>query len=203
MITILDYGMGNVASIHNMLRKAGFEAVISGDIADIDRADKLVLPGVGAFDAGMSNLEDRGLTVVLQRRVIEERTPLLGICLGMQLLTRGSTEGSRAGLGWIAADTVSFDFGDGAALRIPHMGWNSITARHETNLIDDTEEQRFYFAHSYHVRCDNPEDVVATAGYGIEVTAVMQQDHVIGVQFHPEKSHRFGMQFLTNFATAI
>ena len=191
--------MGNLASIRNMLKKLGFEALITGTPADLERASHLILPGVGAFDTGMRSLEERGLLPVLEQRVLSDNIPILGICLGMQLLSRSSAEGERRGLGWIDADTVAFDFSNGENLRVPHMGWNAVTPTADCELLDRSTEQRFYFVHSYHVRCDCPEDVAAISRYGIDVTAVVRRGNIVGAQFHPEKSHRFGMQFLSKF----
>lgn len=201
MIVIVDYGMGNLGSILNMLKKAGAEAVIGATPDSIAAADKLILPGVGAFDAGMRNLQERGLREVLEQKVVQERTPLLGICLGMQLLSRRSEEGNLPGLGWLAADTVRFRFAEDSPLKIPHMGWNEPRPRGAATLFAPlAQDARFYFVHSYHVVCDDPGDVAAVADYGGEVVAAVESGNIFGVQFHPEKSHRFGLQLLQTFA---
>ena len=201
MIIIIDYGMGNLGSILNMLKKIGAEAIISSSPQDISRADKLILPGVGAFDAGLKNLDERGLIPVLQNLVIKKKIPILGICLGMQLMTKSSEEGSRPGLGWIDATTVRFKCGkEEQNLKIPHMGWNVIQWRKESVLFKDMpEEPRFYFVHSYHAVCNDKEDILATTNYGYDFVSAFQKGNIIGVQFHPEKSHKFGMQVLRNF----
>jgi len=201
MIIIIDYGMGNLGSILNMLKKIGAEAIISSSPQDISRADKLILPGVGAFDAGLKNLDERGLIPVLQNLVIKKKIPILGICLGMQLMTKSSEEGSRPGFGWIDATTVRFKFGkEEQNLKIPHMGWNVIQWRKESVLFKDMpEEPRFYFVHSYHAVCNDKEDILATTNYGYDFVSAFQKGNIIGVQFHPEKSHKFGMQVLRNF----
>lgn len=201
MIVIVDYHMGNLGSIANILRKVGAEAVISSDHAVIARASKLVLPGVGAFDEGMKNIEQLDLRDILTRRVLQERVPTLGICLGMQLMARRSEEGAKPGLGWVAADVKRFSFASGAAqLKVPHMGWNMVkTVKQSTLFAGFSGEPRFYFVHSYHASCDNDADVLATARYGYEFTAALQLDNLAGVQFHPEKSHKFGMTLFRNF----
>jgi glutamine amidotransferase len=201
MITIIDYGMGNLGSIANMLKKVGAEAVITSDKSAIEKAEKLILPGVGAFDNGMKNLSQLGLLETLNRKVLEDKTPVLGICLGMQLLTRGSEEGDRPGLGWINAETVKFRFEkSNTALKVPHMGWNSITIKQESNLFEGMhEELRFYFVHSYYVRCSEESDILATTNYGSDFTSSVRRDNIVGTQFHPEKSHKFGMKVFKNF----
>jgi glutamine amidotransferase len=201
VIAIIDYGMGNLGSIANMLRKIGAEAVVSSDPAVIEAADRLVLPGVGAFAHGMASLEQRGLVPVLQRRVLEDEVPILGICLGMQLFTQGSEEGGPAGLGWIAGRTSRFRL-EGQRYRVPHMGWNTVIPRREHPLLADLpEDPRFYFVHSYHVTCDDPADQLCGTVYGYEFTSAVARGNIIGTQFHPEKSHRFGFRLLQNFAT--
>lgn len=162
-------------------------------------AEKIVLPGVGAFDRGMEQLEKRGFLDVLERKVNEEKVPVLGVCLGMQLMTRGSEEGKRSGLGWIAADTKAFRPG-GEKLRIPHMRWNIVDPAKASALLDAQEQElRFYFVHSYYVSCDNPGDVLATTRYGHDFVSAFERGNIVGTQFHPEKSHRFGMAFFRRF----
>ena len=201
-IVIVDYGLGNLASVRNMLRKAGYASDISADHDAIRRASRLILPGVGAFDEGMRSLAGRGLIEVLNETVIANRTPFLGICLGMQLMTRRSDEGSLPGLGWVAGDTEAFRFtASSADLRVPHMGWNTVTSRGGSFLASAVPaDARFYFVHSYHVRCDDPGDVALTAPYGTDVVAGVARGNIAGTQFHPEKSHRFGLQLLGAFA---
>lgn len=201
VITIIDYGVGNLRSIQNMLRYLGIDSKITSDLGKIARAGKLILPGVGKFDYGMTELRTRGMIEVLNRRVLEDGTPLLGICLGAQLLTRSSEEGELPGLGWIKGRTKRFDATkfDLASLRVPHMGWA------DTNFSDHPiaaglNEARFYFVHSYHLETDEPQDVLCTTHYGYDFVAGVAHDNVVGVQFHPEKSHRFGMRVLQNFA---
>jgi glutamine amidotransferase len=201
MIVIIDYQTGNIGSIANMFKKIGAEALISSQIDDIRRADKLVLPGVGAFDTGVENLRQGNLLDILEEKVIRQKTPILGICLGMQLFSRESEEGQLPGLGWIDAQTVRFRFEpDQQNLKIPHMGWNQVKVRRESPLFSQEEENpRFYFVHSYHVVCRDPNNVLATSHYGYEFTSAVIKDNIAGCQFHPEKSHKFGMRLFTNF----
>ena len=201
MIVIIDYGLGNLGSLLNMLKKIGAEAQISSDPSVIERADKLILPGVGAFDNGIRNLNDLGLIPVLNKKVLEEKTPILGICLGIQLFTQKSEEGQLSGLGWINAQTKKFQFGEnGDNLKIPHMGWNSISSVKESKLFQGVDpEQRYYFVHSYHLECDDQEGVLAKTRHGYDFISAIEKENIIGVQFHPEKSHKFGMKLLENF----
>jgi len=205
MIVIIDYGLGNLGSMANMIKKIGAQAIVSNDSLDIDKADKLILPGVGAFDGGMKNLEERGLLPLLRRRVLEDKIPILGVCLGMQLLSKKSEEGQLPGLGWLDAETVRFKFqGANANLKIPHMGWNQLTFCQFHSLFAELEVMnRFYFVHSYHVICANPDNVLATTSYGFDFTSAVVKDNIMGVQFHPEKSHKFGMRLLKNFAGLV
>lgn len=202
MIVVVDYGVGNLGAISNMLRKIGAEVVVSSSYAQIAQATKLILPGVGAFDSGMSNLDKLGLLEVLRRKVIEEKTPILGICLGLQLFTKRSEEGQLAGLGWLNAETIKFTFKpEKVELKTPHMGWNDVKLQSPSFLFDGMAARpRFYFLHSYHLVCHEREDIVATTSYGYEFVCSVQKDNVFGVQFHPEKSHKFGLTLLTNFA---
>lgn len=201
-IAIIDYGMGNLASIQNMLKHIGVGAAITNDPEEIRSAGKLILPGVGAFDSGMRNIAELGLREVLDERVVGDRVPVLGICLGMQLLSRRSEEGSAQGLGWIDADTAKFKFdGQSNNLKVPHMGWNLVDVRKQSRLFADMhEEPRFYFVHSYHLVCDDDRDVLGTTHHGYDFASAVEKDNICGVQFHPEKSHKFGMKLLANFA---
>ena len=199
MIVIVDYGMGNLGSIVNMFKKLGAKAIISGDSEVIATASKLLLPGVGSFDRAMGRIHELGLKSVLDEQALVVKKPILGICLGMQLLTRGSEEGKRPGLGWVAADTVRFPNMPG--LRIPHMGWNAVQLATPSLLTQNLPaESRFYFVHSYYVRVDKEHNCILKCQYGVSFDAAVQKDNIFGAQFHPEKSHRFGMQLLRNFA---
>lgn len=203
MIAIIDYNMGNVGSIMNMLRKIGVQSVITSDISQISNASKLILPGVGSFDNGMTNISQMGLLDVLNDMVLNRKVPILGICLGMQLITRRSEEGKSTGLGWIEADTIRFKFDQSPDnIKIPHMGWNVVRPCHGKTLfssLENIEETAFYFIHSYHVVCDNETDILATTTHGYEFTCALERDNILATQFHPEKSHRYGMQLLKNF----
>lgn len=203
MIVVIDYGMGNIGSIANMLRRVGAEARISADHEVIDAAGKLILPGVGAFDQGMQNLADRGLIPLLTRKVVQEKTPILGVCLGMQLFAHTSEEGRCPGLGWLDAAAVRFRPGIESRLKVPHMGWNTISLRQAHPVFAGLENgARFYFVHSYHLVCRDPNVVLATTSYGVEFVSAVAGANIVGAQFHPEKSHRFGMQLYRNFAHA-
>lgn len=204
MIVIIDYGVGNLRSILTKFERMKIAAMVSSQETDIARADRLVLPGVGHFGAGMANLRRSGLIPLIEDMVFERRTPLLGICLGMQMLTRGSEESGEPGLGWIAGAARKFAFPEGdRRLRVPHMGWNRIAVRHPSALTDGLPaDARFYFAHSYYVATDAPSDVVATTWYGADFASVIQHGYICGTQFHPEKSHQAGLRVIYNFARA-
>ncbi len=200
MIVVVDYGMGNLGSIANMLKKVGARSTISSDVGVIEAADKLILPGVGAFDHGMQRLNELGLLPVHNKKVLEKRTPVLGLCLGMQLFTQKSEEGTLPGLGWIQGETVRFRFSPEAGLKIPHMGWNTIKITAPHAIWEDMySDARFYFVHSYHVVCANAQDVSAVSCYGYDFASVVARDNIVGTQFHPEKSHKFGMKLFRNF----
>ena len=205
MITIVDYGVGNLGSIINMLKKVGAKAQASSDPDVLRKAEKLILPGVGAFDAGMRKLNEAGLVPLLNELVLEKKVPVIGLCLGMQLMTKKSEEGVEAGLGWIDAETVRFKFGqENAHLRGPHMGWNTLDIQGQHRLVSGLGlESRFYFVHSYHIVCADETDVVAYTEYGYPLAAIINKNNIMGAQFHPEKSHKFGMQLLKNFAERV
>ncbi len=200
MITIVDYKTGNLGSIQNILKRIGENSVVTSDKDEIARASKLILPGVGAFDTGMRNLTELGLIDILSKKVIVEKTPVLGICLGMQLLSGGSEEGSMPGLGWIDAEIVRFRFKDSIEYKIPHIGWNFIRQHKTSRLFDNMySDARFYFVHSYFFRANDMEDILTSTTYEIEFTSAVERGNILGVQFHPEKSHKFGMKLLKNF----
>ena len=200
IISIVDYGVSNLGSIRNMLRKLGFEAELVSTPDGVTEATKIILPGVGAFDHGMTALEDLRLIGPLKSKAVEDKVPILGICLGMQLLGEGSEEGSLDGLGLIEGGCFRFRLPPESDFKVPHMGWNEPLQKQASPLLKGLNHgARFYFTHSYHLVCQDPADVLAIATHGIEFTAMVQRNNVFGVQFHPEKSHRFGMTLLQNF----
>jgi glutamine amidotransferase len=200
MITIVNYGMGNLGSMLNMFKRIGVKAIIESDPDVIRQAVKLVLPGVGAFDTAMTCINTvPGLREVLNHKAMVEHTPIIGVCLGMQLLTRSSEEGIQAGLGWIPGVTTRFPKQEG--LKVPHMGWNVAMPNTLSRLTAQVgEEPRYYFVHSYCVHVDDPAHSLMKTHYGIDFDSAIGRENIYGVQFHPEKSHRFGMQILKNFA---
>ncbi|MEN6460585.1 MAG: imidazole glycerol phosphate synthase subunit HisH [Syntrophomonas sp.] len=201
MIVIIDYNMGNVSSIENILKKVGIKALITSEPSALQEADKIILPGVGSFDYGIQSLNSLGLTETLKEKVLDKKTPLLGICLGMQILTEGSEEGVHPGLGFFKAYTKRFPAEyKGERLKIPHMGWNYVKPITDTPLLKNSpDDMRFYFVHSYYVQCEDPADVLAVTEYGSNFTSVIGRGNIFGVQFHPEKSHKFGINLIKNF----
>lgn len=200
MITIVDYGVGNLGSIANMLKRIGSDCVITREADTIVKAKKILLPGVGAFDPGMERIESFGLREVLDEKALKEKIPVLGICLGMQIMANRSEEGVLQGLGWIDANVKRFFFDDRPDLKVPHMGWNEVKPSSGNPLIKEAG-QRFYFVHTYHPVVANRNEVIGTTIYGYEFDSVVTNgDNIFGAQFHPEKSHRFGMRFFENFA---
>jgi glutamine amidotransferase len=200
MIAVINYGLGNLTSIQNMFRRLSIDAVITDDKQKIRDASKILLPGVGHFKKGMANLRENGIADLLQEEVIKKGKPILGICLGAQLMTRHSEEGDVDGLGWVDAVTVKFDEANLNNLPIPHMGWADIRTNAGCDLWNNLPtDPRFYFVHSYHFRFDNAAQVTATADYGYEFACAFHKDNIYGTQFHPEKSHKFGMKMLENF----
>lgn len=198
MIAIVDYGLGNLGSIANMLKVIGEKSVITSSREVITSSDGIILPGVGAFDAGVRNLHETGLYDTI-RQSAESGQPILGICLGMQLLGRKSEEGELEGLELIPFDCVRFKVNE-SRLKIPHMGWDMVNISQRTPLTKNLENnQRYYFVHSYHAICDDQKSVLMTCDYGYEFAAAVIKDNVMGVQFHPEKSHDFGMALLKNY----
>jgi len=197
MICIIDYGMGNIGSIENMLSYLGEESVISSDKTVINSAQGLILPGVGNFDKGMEYIESRNLKPILDQAVIDNNKPILGICLGMQLFGESSEEGKRKGLSWIKANSKKLNLD--SSFKVPHMGWNYVAGKKSLISEDLNEQARFYFVHSYHMVCQNEEDVLFRTNYGFNFTSGICKENIYGVQFHPEKSHRFGMKLFENF----
>jgi len=201
MITIIDYGMGNLGSISNMFKRIGVESEVTGNREKIASAKKILLPGVGAFDAAMERINEGGYREILDRKALQEKVPVFGICLGMQLLTNSSEEGKLPGLGWIPAKTTKFIFENDSKLKVPHMGWNRVYEKNQSLLIRDLPpEPRFYFVHSYYVLAENVNHILTTTIHGVEFNSIIQKENIYGAQFHPEKSHKFGMKLLENFA---
>ncbi len=201
MITIVDYGLGNLGSIVNMLKKIGVEAEITSETNKVESASKLILPGVGKFDAAVGKISELGLREVLDKKARVDKIPILGICLGMQLLTHGSEEGQLAGLGWINAHTYKFNFPDDPMMKVPHMGWNHVTKSTDSPLTDGfIDDFRHYFVHSYYVRVVDEKDSILKTKYGLEFDSAIQSNNIYGVQFHPEKSHKYGIKLLSNFS---
>lgn len=199
MIGIINYGLGNLGSIQNMLKVIGEKSIISSDVNELEKCDKYILPGVGSFDAGMEKLNESGLTTFVKKKALEDKKPILGICLGMQLLGRKSEEGKLEGLGLIPFDNIRFRLED-TDLKVPHMGWDVVEFKQENPLLKGlVGRQRYYFVHSYHAVCDKKENVLMTCDYGYEFACAVVKNNIMGVQFHPEKSHDFGMALLENF----
>jgi imidazole glycerol-phosphate synthase subunit HisH len=197
-VSLVDYGLGNLGSVANMLKRIGVESRRVSTPAEVLHSDRVLLPGIGAFDTGMSRLADAGLDDAL-RDFAATGKPIFGICLGMQLLLDSSEEGTATGLGLIPGKSVRFD--TNAGVRIPHMGWNAVTATHSEPLVVGAETgSRFYFVHSYHVVPDDPAFVLATTDYAGNFASMISRENILGAQFHPEKSHAFGMTILRNFA---
>lgn len=200
-VVIVDYGIGNIGSILNMLNRIEVQANFTTRISDIEMANRIILPGVGAFDSGMKQLRKSGLIPALEKRVLEDKVPVLGICLGMQLLFEKSEEGNENGLGWLKGCCVKFKFpNEDKKLKVPHIGWNNVKPMRAGSLFRElTADPRFYFVHSYHVVCSDNDDVLGKTDYSYDFASAVQNKNIYGVQFHPEKSHRYGMLLLKNF----
>ena len=203
MITIIDYEMGNIGSIANMFKYLGIDSSIESDPDKIKNASKIVLPGVGSFDTAMKKIKEKNLLEVLNEKALKEQVPILGICLGMQLLTKSSQEGVLDGLGWIPAKSISFKNRVESSLKVPHMGWNIVKQTQYSRLtegFETFEESKFYFVHSYFVQVEEEKNSLLKTVYGVEFDSAIVKDNIFGVQFHPEKSHKFGMKLFENFA---
>ena len=201
MIVIVDYHTCNIGSIRNMLSRLDVEVRVAQDSSAIIDAEKIILPGIGSFDAGMAHLEKMDLIEPLTSKALKDRVPILGICLGAQLMLDGSEEGERRGLGWIPGRAKKFNFAAGdATLKVPHMGWNHVAPKVGHPLFKSyVKSPRFYFVHSYYMECPQQDNVIGSTSYGINFASAIGKDNIFGVQFHPEKSHHFGMQLLKNF----
>jgi glutamine amidotransferase len=202
MIKIVDYGLGNIRAILNVYKTANVPASLAKTPDELRTASQLILPGVGAFDDAMALLDASGMRATLDELVLERKMPVLGICVGMQMLVGASDEGTRPGLGWIPGRVRSFQSLGQGGLMIPHLGWNDVRVSRPTPLFAGLETgARFYFLHSYYVAVDHPEHVAAESGYGVDFACAINAGHIYGAQFHPEKSHSFGSRLLTNVAT--
>ena len=200
-VVVVDYGIGNLGAIPNMLQRAGAPTEVTSDHRKIAAAERLILPGVGAYDAGVRNLRESGLWDVLNEKALVERIPILGLCLGMELMSDRSEEGTLTGLGWIPGEVVRFNPPRDSRLRVPHMGWNTVTATRASPVSDVIDGARFYFAHSFHFRPANEASIAGVTTFDEPFVSVVHRDNIVGVQFHPEKSHRFGLALLSRFAT--
>lgn len=201
MIVIINTGIGNFKSIQNMLSRIGVKTLVSSNSEDILRAERLILPGVGSFDRGMTELIQTNLIESIRYKIIEEKTKVLGICLGMQMFADSSEEGSLQGLSLIKGKVRKFSFQNNSQkLKVPHMGWNYCVPKIPSHLLDGFNvDPRFYFTHSYYFDCEDKSNCMGYTSYGIEFCSLIQKNNIIGVQFHPEKSHHFGLQLLANF----
>jgi imidazole glycerol-phosphate synthase subunit HisH len=197
MIAIVNYGIGNLLAIQNIIRKVGGTSIVTDDPEQIRKADKLILPGVGAFGYGMNQLRSRGLIEVLNEQVLKDKKLTLGLCLGAQLMTQQSEEDNAQGLGWVQGKTIKFD--DQKVNVIPHMGWSDVEFVKNSALTNNLQEPRFYFTHSYHFLISNEKDVLGYSEYGYKFACAFQVENITGFQFHPEKSHKFGMKLFENF----
>lgn len=199
-IIIIDYGMGNLRSVQKKVIRCGANAEISSDPEKILKAEKLILPGVGHFANGVKRLKERNIWDALQTAVITNKTPILGICLGMQLMAGPSEEGDAEGLGWFDAEIVKFKIQDTLKYKVPHMGWNNAIIKKKSPLMNGlSDDAMFYFVHSYHIKCNNPQDVLTVTNYEYEFVSAIQKDNIYGTQFHPEKSHDDGELLIKNF----
>ncbi len=200
MIGIVNYSAGNAVSVFNALKREGIESFISSDERELAECRKFILPGIGSFDYAIKSLRKSGLSELLTKKVLIEKTPCLGICLGMQLMTALSDEGSEKGLGWLEAETIKLNSGNGIA-KLPHIGWKPVKPCRPSLLLSEIgEEDEFYFSHSYHVLCSNDSIVAGVTMYHTPFVSVIEAGHIAGVQFHPEKSHSNGLKVLKNFA---
>jgi glutamine amidotransferase len=202
MIAIVDYGLGNIAAFASVYNKANIKVSVARTADDLKGASKLILPGVGHFDHAMRLLQQSGMLDALNQMVLGDKVPVIGVCVGMQILAKSSEEGELPGLGWIDAHVRAFKSSDIARnLAVPHMGWNDVRPLSPSPLFDALQTgARFYFLHSYYVSCDRQKDVLATCNYGADFACAVRSSNIYGVQFHPEKSHSFGDRLLRNFA---
>jgi glutamine amidotransferase len=202
LINVIDYGLGNIEAFLNLYKRLGYPVIRTKTADNLKGASKIILPGVGAFDYAIKLLNKSGMRPMLEKLVLEKKVPILGVCVGMQILANSSDEGLLAGLGWVPARVRSFSKNEEAqSLPIPHMGWNQCCPKSGRSLFSGFEaDPRFYFLHSYYFECENGEDVAATTNYGVNFCSAVSRNNIHGVQFHPEKSHGFGEELLKNFA---
>lgn len=197
MIAIVDYGLGNIKAFLNVYRRLNIDCSYASTSEELKKASKIILPGVGAFDHAMKTLNQSGLRDTLDELVLIDKVPVIGICVGMQMMAEGSDEGEGEGLGWIKGRVRKLQVN----MPLPHMGWNNITPERESDLIRGLdEERRFYFLHSYYFDCDEPDDILATAEYPSSFPCIINHGNVYGIQCHPEKSHHNGVSLLKNFS---
>ncbi len=202
MIAIVDYGSGNIQAIKNIYKRLNIPCEVSASPDVLSNADKLILPGVGAFDDSMNKLNTSGLKIILDKQVLEEKIPILGVCVGMQIMANSSEEGNSPGLGWIDAKVRRFD--EESLLikpKLPHMGWNSIASKKESSILNGIDKNKgFYFLHSYFIECNDKENILTTTDYCSNFASSFSKSNIYGFQFHPEKSHANGIQLFKNFA---
>ncbi|WP_276359546.1 imidazole glycerol phosphate synthase subunit HisH [Daejeonella sp. H1SJ63] len=202
MIVIIDYGVGNIRAFTNIYKQLDIPIKIVQKVEELQGVSKIILPGVGAFDYAMERLEKSGMRRRLDELALIDKVPILGICVGMQMLARSSEEGVLSGLGWLDGVVKKFDTSTiKQTTQLPHMGWNDVYSTKGSSLFEGLQDgARFYFLHSYYFECDNPEDSIATAQYGVDFTCAVNHENIYGIQCHPEKSHSYGIQVLRNFA---
>ncbi|NEU10275.1 imidazole glycerol phosphate synthase subunit HisH [Flavihumibacter sp. R14] len=202
MIAIIDYGLGNIRAFANIYKKLDVPFKVAHTTQDLQDVSKIILPGVGAFDYAMGQLEASGMRPKLEELVLEKKVPVVGICVGMQMLARTSDEGQLPGLGWLDAQVKKFDeHSIQYATHLPHMGWNDVVPVKENKILTELEKDaKFYFLHSYYFHCNVADDIIAVTDYGVKFSCAVNKENIYGVQFHPEKSHQYGIQLLKNFA---
>ena len=199
-VTLVGYGLGNIQAFANIYHRLNIPVVIASNADQLLGAEKLILPGVGAFDWAMARLNESGMRARLDELVLHQKTPVLGVCVGMQMMANRSEEGEIPGLGWIDAEVVRFQLAQVSHAPLPHMGWNDVNFLREDPLFVGISSPRFYFLHSYHFLAHHDSQILATTDYGHSFTSIASSSHIYGVQFHPEKSHDWGVQLLKNFA---
>lgn len=201
MVAVLDYGVGNLGSIQNMMKKVGVESIVTNNLEKIKSASHLILPGVGHFDYCVKQFKESGFFELVHDRVYIDKIPILGVCVGCQMLMESSEEGIEKGLNWVEGKVVRFDNTRiESQMRIPHMGWSDLHLKKQSSLFSNMAHPRFYFVHSYHLVCDHKSDISSEASYGYDFVASVEKGNIYGVQFHPEKSHKFGMKLFENFS---